>query len=109
MTKQTKLQTIKLIIKSTIVVTVLLVFVVLGIFIHPSRTFENAHMKKWLALSEFQQIETIERIIKDDTNQELLIKCVTKIANLPHSNEMLIRDAASLCYDGIKINAAKNE
>ena len=109
MTKQTNLQIFKLFIKSAIIITVLGIFIALGVFIRTPHTFENSHMKKWLALSEFQRIETVENIIKDDTNQELLIKCVTKIANLPHSNEMLIRDAAFICYKGIQINSAKNE
>jgi len=104
-----KIQQIKLFIKASIIIAVLCVFVVLGIFVRPSRTFENANMKKWTSLTEEQRVSTIERIIKDTADQELLIKCVEKIAGLPDSNEMLIRDAAAICYSGIQINASQSE
>ena len=104
MIQQTKIQRIKLIIKASIIIGVLVVFVVLGIFIRPNRTFENSRMSKWLLLSEQQRTTTVQRIIKDDSNQELLIKCIDKIASLPDSDEMLIRNAIVLCYNGIQMN-----
>ena len=109
MSKKTKIQQIKLFIKASIIIAVLSVFVVLGIFVRPAHTFENARMKKWLSLDEQQRKETIERIIKDAKDQELLIQCVTKIADLPNSNEMLIRDAVAICYNGIQMNVQKDE
>ena len=108
MTQNTKIQKIKLVIKASIIIAVLFVFVVLGIFVRPAlSTFENAHMKKWLVLNEQQRVSTLNRVIKDADNQELLFLCVDKIANLPDSNDMLIRDAITLCYGGIQMNAQK--
>ena len=104
-----KIQQIKLFIKISIITFVLFVFIVLGIFVRPNRTFENSNMKKWSSLSEQQRIATLEHIIKDNTNQDLLIKCVKKIAELPNSNEMVIRDATVLCYNGIKLNSSEDE
>jgi len=109
MTKNTKIQKIKLFVKASIIIVVSAVFVVLGIFIRPVTTFENAHMKKWLVLNEQQRAETVNRIVKNTENEELLLKCVDKIANLPDSNEMLIRDAVAICYSGIQLNARPNE
>ena len=109
MTQNTKIQKVKLFIKAVIVVGILAVFIVLGVFVRPATTFENAHMKKWLVLNGQQRIKTIERIVKYSDDQELLLKCVDKIANLPDSNEMLIRDAVAICYNGIKLNAQSNE
>lgn len=109
MKKQTKFQQIKLFVKILIVVLVLSIFVILGLFVKPMQTFENAHMKKWLLLSEQERITTIQRIVPNADNQDLLINCVTKIAELPNSNEMVVHDAIVLCYNGIKLNLENNE
>ena len=81
-----------------------MIFIVLGIFIRPTTTFENARMGKWSKLSDAQRVSTIERVVKDFDGNELLLKCVDKIANLPNSNEMLIHDAIVLCNGGIQMN-----
>lgn len=104
MTYRTKIQKIKLFIKISIVVFVVGVFIVLGFFVKPNQYFENSNMKKWILLSDAQKINTLNNILKDDSNQELLIQCIDKIATLPDSGEMQIRDAVALCYTGIKLN-----
>ena len=104
MTQSKKIQQIKLFIKISIVICVLCVFVVLGFFVKPIRTFENANMKKWLNLSEQERIITVQRIVPNVEDQSLLIDCVTKIAELPNSNDMIIHDSTVLCYNGIKQN-----
>ena len=104
-----KIRHIKLFIKISIITFVLSVFIVLGIFVRPSHTFENANMKRWLSLNEEQRIETIKHITKDNKSQGLLTQCVNKIAKLPNSNEMMIRDAVVLCYNGIKINTPQGQ
>jgi len=98
------IQQIKLFIKASIIVSVLAIFIVLGIFIRPVVSFENARMEKWLSLNETQRILTVQHIVKDFDGNEILIKCVDKIAQLPNSNEMLIRDAIVLCNGGIQMN-----
>ncbi|MBR5355094.1 MAG: hypothetical protein IK122_03125 [Alphaproteobacteria bacterium] len=98
------IQQIKLFIKTSIIIGVLAVFVVLGIFVRPTITSENARMEKWLRLNETQRISTIQHVIKDFDGNEILVKCVDKIAQLPNSNEMLIRDAIVLCNGGIQMN-----
>lgn len=109
MTKRTKIQQIKLIVKISIVVCVVSIFVILGFFVKPIHTFENYHMKKWLSLSEQDRVMTVQRVIPNSDNQDLLINCITKIANLPDSNTMIIHDAAVLCYNGIKLNTKADE
>jgi len=105
MSQNTRIQKIKLFIKISIIVGILITFVVLGLFVRPVTTFENAHMKKWLVLNDVQRIKTVERVVKTEEYQDLLIRCVDKIANLPNSNEMLISDAVAICYGGIQQNA----
>ena len=109
MTRRTKIQQIKLIIKIAIVVCVLCVFLILGFFVKPIHTFEKSHMKKWLSLSEQERITTVQRIVPNAENQDLLINCITKIAELPDSNKMIINYAAVLCYNGIKLNSKSEE
>ena len=109
MTQNTKIQTIKLFIKASIIVAVLFVFIVFGIFIRPNHTFENSRVKKWSFLDEQQRVSTLNRVIKNADNQELLFQCVDKIASLPDSNEMLIRDAIAICYSGIQMNAQNTD
>jgi len=109
MAKRTKIQQIKMFIKILIVILVFAIFVVLGLFIKPIRTFENSHMKKWLSLSQQEKITTVQRIVPNTENQDLLIDCVTKIAELSNSNEMIVHDAVVLCYNGIKLNQETDE
>lgn len=98
------IQQIKLFIKASIITTVLAIFVVLGIFVRPTIIYENARMEKWLELNDSQRVSTVQHVIKDFDGNEILIKCVDKIAQLPNSNEMLIRDAIVLCNGGIQMN-----
>lgn len=104
MQKKSKIKRIKRIFKISIAFGFALLLIILGFFVKHNYTFENSNMKKWLTLSEQQQISTLKRVISNLDNQELLIQCVTKIAMLPDSEEMDIGDAAVLCYNGIKIN-----
>ena len=101
----TKIRIIKRIIKITVATVVLVALVFLGFFVKYNYTFENANMEKWLGLSESQRIATINRVIPNPDNRELLVQCVTKIAELPDSDKMDIRDAISICYNGIKANS----
>jgi len=109
MTQKTKIQQIKFIIKISIVICILFLFVVLGFFVKPTRTFENSSLKKWSGLSEQEKITTLQHITPNAENQELLINCVNKISELPDSDDMIVRDATVLCYNGIKLNAANEE
>ena len=100
----TRTRKIKRFIKIIIAVAIILLAFISGIFVKYSHTFENNNMTKWLTITDSQRISTLERIVKEPENQDLIIACVNKIAELPDSNEMIIRDAISLCYNGIKLN-----
>lgn len=63
-------------------------------------------MGKWIALTDTQRIETLQKIIPNIENQDLLLACMNKIATLPESSDMIIQSAASLCHAGIKLNSA---
>ena len=108
MQKRTKIQSLKRIIKIGIATLILVVLIVLGLFVKSNRTFENSNMKKWSELSESQQIDAVYKVVSDVDDMGLLLNCVTKIADLPDSERMDVRDAISLCYNGIKINIEKS-
>jgi len=105
MSKESKIRLIKRILKVSIATVVLLVLVILGFFVNYTYTFENSDMKKWLELTDEQRTKTVKRVIPKLEDDALLIQCVTKIAELPDSEKMDIRDAVALCYNGIKINS----
>ena len=109
MAKKTKFQIIKRICKIFIAIVVLGLLIVLGFFVKHNHTFEKSDMSKWLTLSEKQRVTTMNRVVESPENPELLIKCVTKIAQLPDSDKMEIRDAIAICYDGIKANSGHDK
>ena len=59
----------------------------------------------WEYLFVQKKISTINYVTKEINDTDLLTQCVNKIAILPNSNEMMIRDAIILCHGGIKMNA----
>ena len=104
MSKKTKIKIIKRIVKVVIAVAVVVVLVFFGFFVKYNYTFENASMKKWPNLTVEQQINALNHVVPDYTDQELLLQCVSKISQIPDSEKMDIRDAIVICYNGIKIN-----
>ena len=45
----------------------------------------------------------LRMLTASDDDTELMVACVDKIATLPDSGEMAVRDAVSLCYTGAQI------
>ena len=106
----TKIKFIKRIMKITIACSVVVVLIVLGFFVKNGyNTFENSGMEKWLSLTESQRIATLRRVVPNCDDNELLLKCVTRVAQLPDSDKMDIRDAIVICYNGIKLNENGDE
>ena len=109
MQTRTKIQKIKRLLKIGIATGIFALLFVLGLFVKINYTFENSNMKRWGTLAEQDRIMTIQRVVPNAESQDLLLECITKISALPNSNEMLIRDATVLCYNGIKLNPSQNE
>lgn len=100
-----RIRKIKRFIKISVATFVILLAIVLAFFVDYQQNFENSNMTKWNDVSESQRVSILRHIVKkDDVNRELLIACINKIATLPDASEMMIRDAVSLCYNGIKLN-----
>ena len=108
--KKTKIQQIKRVIKISVASGLILLFIILGFFVqYTNRTYENSNMKKWKKLTDSQKTTTLNYIVKNNPDSELMLACMDKISTLPDANEMMIRDAAALCYNGIKLNIKPDE
>lgn len=107
--KKTKIQQIKRVIKIAVASSLVLLLVVLGFFVqYTNQTYENTNMKKWKKLTDSQKITTLNYVVKHNPDSELMLACMNKISTLSDANEMMVRDAAALCYNGIKLNTESN-
>lgn len=84
------------------IAALLLVFMVF-VMTQRSENLEVSTLKKWPAASLERRTAAAKILTGTDNNAELIVKCIDKIATLPESGEMAIRDAASLCYTGIQL------
>lgn len=83
---------------------VLLLFGFIFFFLQKSSDLENAKMDRWTSASVERRNASIKILTDDDdVNKELMLQCMNKIASLPNSSEMSVRDSAALCYTGIKL------
>lgn len=84
------------------IAALILVFVIF-IMSQRSENLETAPLKKWPAASLERHIAAAKILTGTDDNAELIVQCIDKIATLPESGEMAVRDAASLCYTGVQL------
>ncbi len=68
-----------------------------------SGDLESGNLKMWRGASLDRRNAAARILTATDTDTELLVACVDKIATLPESGEMAVRDAMSLCYTGMQI------
>lgn len=85
-------------------VAVLVLAIVVFFFAMQSGDLENANLKKWRSADLSRRTTAAQILSASDQNLELLVQCVDKIASLPDSGEMAVRDAVALCYTGIQVN-----
>lgn len=88
-----------------ILIGVAVLLLCMGIFFFAQRAgdLENGNMRAWLAASDERRVATVGILIGTDEHNELMVACLDKIAALADSDEMMVRDAASLCYTGIQL------
>ncbi len=72
-------------------------------FVQRSSDLENGNMRNWLAASSDRRVAAVKIMTGSDDHTELMVACLDKIAALPDSGEMAVRDAASLCHTGIQL------
>ena len=92
---------IKKYLKLFIGVGVLILVLVVFFFAKRSNVLETGTLKDWRAASLDRRISAVQIMVGADKNSDLLVACIDKMATLPESGEMAVRDAASLCQTGI--------
>ncbi len=81
----------------------LILAIVVFFFAQRSDALETGTLKNWRAATLERRISAAQIMMGESENVDLLVGCVDKIATLPDSGEMAVRDAASLCHTGIKL------
>lgn len=81
-------------------IAVLILVVIVFFFAQRGSTLETSTLKDWRAAPIDRRISAIQIMTGTDKDIELLVACVDKMATLPDSGEMMVRDATSLCYTG---------
>lgn len=99
------MKVIKKYLKFIIGIAVLLVVIVVFMLVMQTSDLENGDLKKWRAADLDARMAAAQIMSASDENLELLVQCVDKMASLPDSGEMAVRDAMSLCYTGIQLKA----
>ena len=84
-------------------IAVLILVVVVFFFSQQSSDLETGMLKDWQAAPMDRRVASAQILTGADKNIDLLVACIDKMATLPDSGEMAIRDAASLCYTGIQL------
>ena len=95
---------VKKYLKICIGVAVLILVMVVFFFAMRTSNLENASLRKWRAADLNRRMAAAQILSASDANLDLLVKCVDKIATLPESGDMMVRDAVTLCNMGIIMN-----
>lgn len=97
------MQILKVFLKFFIGIAVLILAVVVFFFAQRSSDLEGGTLKNWRAASLERRNAAAKILAASEENCELIVACVDKMATLPDSGEMAVRDAVSLCYTGIQL------
>lgn len=68
-----------------------------------ANSLEGGNLNNWRAAALERRVAAVRILRADDTHTDLIVACVDKMATLPESGEMAVRDAVALCYTGIQL------
>lgn len=92
----------KFVLKFLLGIAVLLAMFFIFFYTQRSNDLSVGNLKNWASASADQRIATARVVVaSDDADIDLIVACVSKMATLPDSHEMIVRDAISLCHTGI--------
>lgn len=94
---------IKKYLKIFIGIAALILALVVFFFAQHANTLETASLHNWRSASFERRVAATKILTGADSDIDLLVACIDKMATLPESGEMAVRDAASLCQTGIKL------
>ena len=72
-------------------------------FAQRSNALETGTLKDWRAAPMDRRVAAAQIMTGATENIDILVTCIDKMATLPDSGVMAVRDAASLCHTGIKL------
>ena len=64
---------------------------------------ESAYLKDWRGATVERRVAAAKVLTASENNLELLVACVDKMATLPDSTDMPVRDAMELCFVGMQL------
>lgn len=64
---------------------------------------EEGNLRAWLSASDTRRAAAVEILSGTSDNSDLMIGCVSKMASMPDSGQVKVRDAVSLCSIGIAL------
>lgn len=64
-------------------------------------TLEDGTLSKWRGAPEARRIAAVKILIGSEENNEIMVSCLDKMATLPDSANVKIKDAAALCLTGV--------
>lgn len=87
------------------IIGIFVLLFVVSIFIRLQKTtaLESGQLKDWRAASIERRLDAVKILTASDKDLDLLVKCVDKMAALPDSSDMPVRDATQLCLMGIQL------
>ncbi len=85
------------------IAVLIMVIIVFACTMKTTDSLETGTMKDWQKASVERRSAAAQMVVASDANIELLVACVDKIAALPDSAEMAVRDAVALCHTGIQL------
>ncbi len=92
---------LKLFIGAGAIILVLIIFV----FSQKANDLENDNLKSWIKAPIERRATAARLLIASDESLDLIVACVDKMASLPDSGEMAIRDAVTLCNVGVQLKS----
>lgn len=90
---------------SVFIIGIFALLFAVSIFIRAQKTtaLESGTLKDWRAASVERRMSAIKILRANDDNIDILVRCVDKMATLPDSGDMSVRDATELCFMGMQL------
>jgi hypothetical protein len=66
-------------------------------------SLEEGDLRTWRGTAESRRLAAAEILTGSAENLSLMVACIDRIATLPDSGKMKVRDAAALCATGIAL------
>ncbi|MBO7509503.1 MAG: hypothetical protein J6T57_04485 [Alphaproteobacteria bacterium] len=88
-----------------IIGVLVLLSVVFAFFTVPrgENSLETGVLKHWRAASTERRVAAVRVLAASDDNLDKIVACVDKMAELPDSGDMAVRDAVELCFIGYQL------